>query len=316
MMKASWPLCDCDGEGRIAADGFSNEDLRVGGPYLCSIPVLTTNLPYTHPLHRRLKEEVLGRSLMKMIHDILYQNHITYDTMGLIYRQSKFNPEPRPIPTFIVCADRQTVYNVWLDTARQIRALLVQMDLPQISVEIVDGRAYASPSNFPVLTHDPIFQKWDSVLDNILQEIDLADIYTIGCYRRGRNAQPANNPPTVLILVDFKSKRHWEGTRELISGILNRFDLPMVAVEIAKDMVSRTNSIGTGFCYGLFSGKVKYGQPLSLRSNKATSGPLAGFIELQDSVTDQWHAYALTCFHCINPRDEDVDPKDLRGTLI
>lgn len=154
------------------------------------------------------------------------------------------------------------------------------------------------------------------MLADILQEIDLTDVYTIGCYRRGRNAEPTNNPPTVLILVNCKSERHWEATRELISRILNRFDLPMVAVEIAKDIVSRTNSRGTVFRHQRFSARVTYGQYLSLQSNKDASGPLAGFIELQDPVTDKWHAYALTCFHCINPRDENVDPKNLRGTLI
>lgn len=162
-MASSWPLCDCDGDDRIAADGFSNEDLRVGGPYLCSIPLLTIHLPYTNPLYWRVYgrggEE--GRHPIGMIYGILNQNHINYDVIDLVFRQSRFDPEPHPIPTIVVHAFRGTVDNVWLDTARQIRALLVQRNILQVSVEITDRRAYETPMNFPVLTQDPIFQKWD-----------------------------------------------------------------------------------------------------------------------------------------------------------
>lgn len=39
-----------DDEGCLTTDGFINTDLRVGGPYLCMVPIQTSQIPASHPL--------------------------------------------------------------------------------------------------------------------------------------------------------------------------------------------------------------------------------------------------------------------------
>lgn len=43
-----------DDEGHLTADGFTNEDLRVGGPYLFSLPARNIHITKEHPLYSRL----------------------------------------------------------------------------------------------------------------------------------------------------------------------------------------------------------------------------------------------------------------------
>lgn len=53
----------------MAYDGFSNEDYRVGGPYICSIPVITYDIPEHHVLYSRLVLD--NDDLYHSIHSIL-----------------------------------------------------------------------------------------------------------------------------------------------------------------------------------------------------------------------------------------------------
>lgn len=313
-----------DDEGKIAEDGFSNEDLRVGGPYLCSIPVLTKCLPDANPLHALLWHEVSGgETISSRIYQILSNRNICLIKSGpwdhpltLSSQQSKFNPEPEPVPTIRVQAIRHVIDDLWLETARKIHNLLRQENFGHVSVEIIDPQALHPPRTLPVLKSDPMFNKWDSVLDCILRDVDLTDIQLIGCYRRGRNSGN-ENPVTVLVIADVNSKRSWRITRDMIAGILKRSNLPMVAVEVVKDRKTRSMNFhqGNEFKEEFLQGKAMAGGPIAHSRNDVESGTLGGFIELQHPSTLKWFCFALTCFHVIYPRDQDVEDQERAGEL-
>ncbi|KAJ5167085.1 uncharacterized protein N7482_005866 [Penicillium canariense] len=303
-----------DDEGKMTDDGFSNEDLRVGGPYLCSIPHSSASLPQTNPLEALLRHEVSGReAIISCVYQILRNNNIDLmesgpwsHPVGLSLHQSEFNPEPEPIPTIVVFAIRHVVDDLWLKTARRIYFLLQQENFGHVSVDIMDPQALDPPRTHPVLKPDPMFNKWDSVLDHILRDIDLTDIQHIGCYRRGRNSGN-ENPVTVLVIADVNSQKSWQITRDMIAGILKRSNLPMVAVEIVKDRKTLTTDFHKeGFKEELLQGRAMAGGPIAHSRNDVGSGTLGGFIELQHPSTLKWTCFALTCFHVINLRDRDI----------
>jgi hypothetical protein len=314
-----------DDEGKIAEDGFSNEDLRVGGPYLCSIPMSSRPVPETIPAHEVLWHKASsGKHISEHIHQTLHNRNIDLiekgpwsHPIGLCYQQSKFNPELERVPTIVITAIRHIVDDVWLRAAREIYCFLLQENFGQISVEIMDAQARQPLRTFSVLKSDPIFNKWASVLGRILTDVDLTDIQLIGCYRRGRNSG-IDNLVTVLVIVDINSKRSWRITRDVIAGILDCSNLPMVAVEIVKDRKTLPMNYYRfdQFNEEILKGRAMAGGPIAHNSNDVGSGTLGGFIGLQHPDTLGWYCFALTCFHVINPRDRDLTDRERAGELV
>lgn len=79
--------------------------------------------------------------------------------------------------------------------------------------------------------------QWASVRVTIVDEIDLADVKAIGCYRFGKSHNP--KAVTLIVIVDIHLARNWGSTRERIVTILARSELPRVAVLIFKDVIQR-----------------------------------------------------------------------------
>lgn len=315
-----------DDEGQVTPDGFSNEDLRVGGPYLCSIPADAITVPGSHPRAGLLEHKTAnGKALSQRIFDILRENQIELASissfgrsqdLNLMLRRSQFNPEPQPTVTIVTFATRRMVDDTWLKAARQIYSLLCNEHIAQVSVEIIDPQAMRPPSTSPILRRDPIFNKWDPVLGEILQEVDLTDICAIGCYRRGRSSDISENPPTVLILVDISSSKSWKSTRDLVVRILARSDLHMVAVEIMKDRICKMANLRKveGFESDLMRGRAIVGSPIANELNDEGSGSLGGFIQLQ-GPTSEWFTFLLTCFHVVDPPDKKILAEDRPSEL-
>jgi hypothetical protein len=128
-----------------------------------------------------------------------------------------------------------------------------------------------------------------------------------------------NNQPTVLVTVSSKSKESWKSTRDLIVKILDRHELPTVAVEIIKDEIWRGPHRSTDI-YGrpglereILQEPGLIGQSIAPYSTKTTSGSLKGFLKLQFS-DGQWREFALTSLRCVFPVEDDgIEPQYLEG---
>ncbi|KAJ5578631.1 uncharacterized protein N7459_007595 [Penicillium hispanicum] len=288
-----------DDEGQLTFDGLSNEDLRVGGPYLCSLPVKTITIAAGDPLYPIAE---VDSHIMEQVHKTLAQHNMHRVLPALVKRRSHFNPENEPIPTILLLATRQKVDNEWLHIVREIRDYLVQAHLQEVSVEIADPEIFKPPHISPVLKTDPIFDKWDELLNVILREINLQDIGAIGCFRRGRSTKTTDNPPTVLFTVSTKSNKSWKSSRDFVVKILDRFRLPMVAVEYVKDEIHHTCFRNKGIDRELLKGKARIGQSLGISGDDSSSGTLGSFVELQ-RANGSWQPFALTCFHCVMPEE-------------
>lgn len=151
---------------------------RAGGPYLCSLPIELRIIPREHRLGSwSTIKTPAGKNLFSYIHEMLRDRNIRLGCEGLwdrpgnvaLYlRQSIFNPEPEPIPTVLIKANRDTVDNAWVKGARDIYAFLCEMSLEYVSVEFVTHPRDDPPYTFPVRQNHPVCEKWDSVLAAIL----------------------------------------------------------------------------------------------------------------------------------------------------
>lgn len=186
-------------------------------------------------------------------------------------------------------------------------------------MEIQDLECYKYPCITPVLETDLVFEKWDNVPHDIIHGVNVPGIETIGCSRRGRSSVKRDNPPTALVTVSSKSKGSWNSTRDLIVNILDRHELPTVAVEIMKDEIRRGPHKSTDV-YGrpslereILQGPGLIGQSIAPHPSKMTSGSVGGFVKLQFS-DGHWREFALTSFRCVFPMgDDEIEPQYFEG---
>ncbi|KAJ5261428.1 hypothetical protein N7478_012023 [Penicillium angulare] len=304
-----------DDEGRLTHDNLHNEDLRVGGPYLCSIPTASIPVPTNHPKFRLTCLETdegweLAMKIIKITDKYhLKQKGVKFSFMG---RKSFINPEPEPCLTLYILAEREIVDDTWLECARELRALLIGNNLSSCSVEIADPLAFMPMNTYPVLQRDKVFWNWEPLLQELLRQLDLTAIRFIGCFRRGRSTTLLECSPTLLIVVD--RSQDWRETREKVVSILKRWHLQMLAVEIVKDR--RVYQARTGISTGLLEGILKNnGQTMATESIASSQikdgiGTLGCFLDLKSPKSDDWRTFALTCWHVVVPPFDGLSPTD------
>lgn len=293
----------CSDNSAKVVDGFIKELSRVGGPYLCSIPVQT--FPEYRPDDFTSRTWAKSRIMIR-VREILEKHHITTTCEPtFVGRQSVFNSEPDPVFTFLVYSDNAG--HAALDAVKEIYDYLNSEGVRNFSVEICHPRCEKPRKTFPISGLDRITKCWEDVLDAIISSVDLADVIVIGCYRRGRSSAVENTLPTVLVIVESTStRRNWKETREVIVGILLHFNLLDVAVEIVKDELRSDPSFTGTLNPVVLSGTAKIGESIAPGSDDSGSWTLGGFIELQSPVTQEWHVFGLTCFHCVVPDPDTV----------
>ncbi|KAL5342245.1 hypothetical protein BJX70DRAFT_395215 [Aspergillus crustosus] len=223
-----------DDDGAICDDGFINEDLRVGGPYLCPLPATVREFPIQHPIFDPLS----GFTLMNKAAEIMMAHNLSYSIIQLYEKRSNLWPEISVI-SICICSRRTRIDGTWLSAARAILAFIDREDIGPIAVEIADPCAFETCMDTLVYMSDPVFDIWDKVQDRILETIDVTDVTKIVCRRSAFAEDPVNNPPTVLMTVDYRKMLDWRETRDTVVRILDEFGLGMMAVCITKGRVSQ-----------------------------------------------------------------------------
>ncbi|KAJ5719086.1 hypothetical protein N7493_007541 [Penicillium malachiteum] len=299
----------CSNDKGDLVDGFTNEVHRVGGPYLCSIPVQTIDNYSPHDIISRV--QIPKNKTLKTIQGILQKHDIEPSRpVKFVGRRSRFNPEAQPVFTCLVYCTGNTL--TWLDAAKEIRRFLRYEKLREVSIEIIHPGHEDPRDTFPIQKDDRVTGLWFEIQNAIVAAIDLEDVISFGCYRRGRSKVLEGTIPTILVIVDSRSTKEWKTTREQIVGVLDEFKYPEVAVEIVKDQI-RTDPSTTGGLNRvlLSSGMAKAGQSIAPSRNHKESWTLGGFVELLDPDRDRWSIFGLTCFHCVMP-----DPKRVSLSLV
>ncbi|KAL5342239.1 hypothetical protein BJX70DRAFT_410892 [Aspergillus crustosus] len=285
--------------GNAAWDNFVNEDLRVGGPFMSPLPAKVKPISRTHYLN----EVFHGRdsTVLSQVGAILVSHNIAFQSIRVVEKTAVFYPD-RVTLTLSVIARRTGEDESWLRASRAIRTFLCQRGLTSVVVEIADPQAFEDTRLSPVERSERVYSVWDSLRDEILATIRLSGVRVVGCFRAGKSHNPADNPPTVLIIVDYRSLRDFKEERELVIGILTRRNLGQVAVSIVKDLVSRhVVRPVDNLNLDVFKGPAKVGQSLGPGNQNRLSGTFGAFIQLKHHERETWHTYGLTCYHCVVP---------------
>ncbi|PWY95910.1 hypothetical protein BO94DRAFT_581066 [Aspergillus sclerotioniger CBS 115572] len=202
----------------------------------------------------------------------------------------------------------------WISLARDLHMNMLQEELREVNIKIIGSHSGQEASEFPCTPDDDIFPIWKEVAETIMKQIDLADVYSLACYRMGWSGSDDECPPTVVLGVNPRSSRNWNPPRDLILGILETFKLDCVAVHIREDShvfadeYQRTVAVvSASDC----EDGIGLGSTVGPHGSRYPHGTMGGWFELQDSITGYWVSLALTCSHCIFPHEETLSDSQL-----
>jgi hypothetical protein len=100
--------------------------------------------------------------------------------------------------------------------------------------------SWANMTVRPCKPKDDMFKKWDRVRDEILSRIDLAHVYTIGCYRVGSKGSPRKGRPTIIISgTHTRHPKEGQKARDIINKILKRHNLAGTGVDFREGRFRR-----------------------------------------------------------------------------
>lgn len=300
-------------------DGFTEVDLRAGGPQLCESPCKTIRpIPRTHEYHEALDGH-RGYQLISQLMNICNQEGLDYTSMSFCGRRSVYSPELTPIVTLLIYAKRPVVtQRGWANIARKLQNHLRGQELPEVSVEIMDPRFEEDPKVHGCHPNDAVVPMWTDIVNDIIARVDTIGINTIGCFRIGRDIDRSRCPPTVLLGIDRQVFRDWRVVREAVVVALDSRGLTSVGVLIRKDKKPlrasnlENNPIEPADCRR----DPPLGYSLSPHSMKDALGTLGGWVQLKNPETGDWVSFAITCAHCCFPQKGGLNAADREGKLL
>lgn len=294
----------------IDETGFALSQHRAGGPYLCSLPVVTGEIDDKYPYHRLLLQHRL--TLEKSIAMFLRKKKLNFKDVRIAGRRSKVDMEPRPIPTVLIVANQQTQLGQWVKDWRSVAKdvhTFVNLVFPGISVDIIEEDLNKPFFCHPVREMDTIFRKWDNIRMAILAELDIDDWTGLECWRFGTSDDPLENPVTVIASIQKQSFKEHHNDSQKITNVLLQFGESNVEVLFMRDEHqphrSRTPQLEEGDC-------TQHAQPgisIGIHDSSAGSSTLGGLVDLRFPGSQEWHRFGLTCFHAVYP------PEGHRDTL-
>lgn len=302
-------------------DGFTEVDLRAGGPQLCESPCQTIRpIPRTHEYYEALDGH-RGYQLITQLMTICNQERLDFTAMDFCGRRSVYTPERTPIVTLLIYAKRPVVtQRGWANVARKLQNHLRGQGLPEISVEIMDRRFEEDPKVHGCQPNDAVVPMWTDIVNDIIARVDTKGINTIGCFRIGRDTDRSRCPPTVLLGIDRQVFRDWRIVRDAVVSALDSRGLISVGVIIRKDKKPlrasnlETNPVQPTDCRS--DPPLGYSLSLSHNMREDAFGTLGGWVELKSPKTREWVSFAVTCAHCCFSSKDGLTDADKEGKWL
>ncbi|OAX78416.1 hypothetical protein ACJ72_07276, partial [Emergomyces africanus] len=284
------------------------EDFRVGGPYLCALPSMSSIVPQQHPVFTKWTSQ-----FQQDIIERLNRHSVQWNTVELIDRRSARYDDSGNTVTVIVTATRIEQDTSWLEACIEIRSLFQLHDLPTLNIEIIDERASRQKYTFPVLATDKIYSKWSDLSARICELVGMEGWLSLECFRRGTDPNHQNNPPTVILTIPLDSPKTWKGERDQITSLLDAEGLQDVAVEVLRSYVWRvTDGLGSVVLPDhAWEQKAQLGMSIGPHGSDIRGSTFGGFVQLLHPTTKQWNTFGLTCYHCVEQEQGKDDSSGL-----
>lgn len=274
------------------------EEYRLGGPFLINLPAFTGSLSEASPLSLMWN----NNGLAKDVTCIVENHHVEWYQISAITRTCTRKVEPE-IDTILILAEKQNSNENWLGAFKDIRTLCTSLGLPNMNIEIADGRAVLPVFSFSVEATEPVLGKWPNLQPRIIEILGSQPWLALELLRRGDDLLThSNNPVTVVVTIEETSESGWTNVRDEIATLLEEAECGYIAVEIGRGVVfngaDKDSRILTDHAYTL---EARPGSSIGPRRSTKSAGTFGCFVRLRFPESDNWKTMGLTCHHVVLP---------------
>ncbi|DAA79026.1 TPA_exp: Uncharacterized protein A8136_2811 [Trichophyton benhamiae CBS 112371] len=290
-----------DGPLLLGDNEIHNEDYRCGGPSLVRLPAQNRHLA---------KNDEFLLAYKELEDAIIHVLHIwSIDVQGRTPLQRAHQTEGSVtwVNTILISARKHELSNTWFRACKEIRQILLDNNLGDVSLEMIDERASQRILSAPVPREDPFCSMWEDLRSRILNILGDKEWTMLSPQKRGISG--GNTPVTIVILVREDSTSDWTVVREAIVEILDSMELHHVAVELRRGSLLQfhTRPSEEGFLTkDDWSFEPCMGGSIGPHSSTFSSFTFGGFVEVQHP-SEGWKLYGLTNHHCVTALNSTAD---------
>ena len=295
---------DSTSDSSLEGSAIQIEDYRLGGPFLINLPASSGGLPGTSPFALMWNNGGLARN----VEHIVENHHVKWYQISALTRTCLRKVEPQ-VYTILVLAEKEPSNENWLGAFKDIRILCNSLGLPDMNIEIADGRVLLPVFSFSVEATEPVLTKWQILESQIIKILGSQQWLALELLRRGTDLTPSNNPVTVVVTIEETSESDWTCVRDEIAKLLEEARFGYVAVEIGRGVIfngfDKDSRILPNNAYSL---EARPGTSIGPRGSTKSAGTFGFFVRLRFPKSDSWQTMALTCHHVVLP-SISVHPK-------
>lgn len=264
---------------------FTQEKLRVGYPDLCPAPCKAVRLEDGFETHVDFNS-------------VLDLKVVSITTVGRIHL---LDTDQKIRPTLLITVrNSDPEAERWGQQAKKIYEEV--LGFPGLMVEIASENFDRIPFHFSPFDHDPISVKWDSVIQQVFNTLNLRGVYMLACFRIGYSDNIKECPPTISISVDHTCHRNWNEFYDQVKQLLYSFQLSETEVLITKEQDPRhMNTLASGskldsISQGSRLNIVAPGKEIA-RAGFLGRGTVGGCVQLLMPDQKDWITYIITAAH-------------------
>ena len=304
---------------------ITGSEFRVGGPEICRLPLID------FPLQKDERAQVEWESggLRQFVASVLRRLKIDHEATILSRRSWVWEEQNAMAETIaiVVLAKNHEQKSDWYRACYEIRSRVTAIGLDSLNIDIGTLAGFKAAKSYLVEKDAKICQVWENLKSGIKEILGSTDWLAIDLLRRGISPIPTENPITIAITVSEESpKDDWNMERDALVGLLEKTNLPEVAIAIARGSIRTASTHDRQILPpDSYQQESMVGRSVGSARYTKESGTLGGFLELvfSDATT---RLVACTCYHCVLPdsirhpsleewQQNGVFPGDIQNTI-
>jgi hypothetical protein len=268
---------------------------RVGGPYLCRLPVFADEIGEGSASRRAFENGLRGR-----ITRILDEENVVYEDVDLQRRRWYFSTTNEEEETVIVgCSDAHENDRAWYLACSKIRKLFVEEGFEELNIEIASTAGITPLRSWEVEQENPVMKIWGDIRIILHKILYGRDWISLELFRRGKDYSLDDTcPVTIVVTIEEESLSDWNPIVDEIVQVIERYGMNDMAVEISRGRIVLHHDQAL-LEIDDWEDEAKVGHSIGPRGHNDYAGTLGGFLDLE--ISGQRKTYGVTCFHCVAP---------------
>lgn len=177
------------------------------------------------------------------------------------------------------------------------------MGLPNMNIEIADGRNLLLVFSFSVEATKPVLGKWPNLQPQIIEILGSQPWLALELRRLGDDVLThSNNPATVVVTIEETSESDWTNVRDEIAKLLEEAWFGYITVEIGRGVVfNGADKDPIELHDRAYTLEARPGSSIGPRCSTKSAGTFGCFVRVRFPELGNWKTMALTSHSVVLP---------------